>query len=306
MQSRLSLLSMYLAVVLVTGFTFSFISSQLPTPFGKETRAAKEQAIPGRYTFPEDVPQTGHQRAAGPVETYLHSSASFSKLLTPGFASPFKPEGNSLLAEQVLPLDRDAGKEKIWSDELVELISFLQSPLPGTQVSTKDSHLPGAPRPYREGKHEGLDYYGGYIGRELNFGEPVYSAGPGIVMRIDHAYSELDPDEREKMLQACSELGKTPEHILDKLRGRQVWVLHPYGIVTRYAHLDQVAGSLQEGQRIESGEFIGTIGNSGTGDGTRENECNPHLHFEVWVGDYYLGKGLDPDDTRALLEEVLY
>ena len=42
---------------------------------------------------------------------------------------------------------------------LIDYLSFLQTPIQGAQVSTKDSHLPGAERPYRNGVHEGLDYY---------------------------------------------------------------------------------------------------------------------------------------------------
>jgi hypothetical protein len=45
-------------------------------------------------------------------------------------------------------------------DQMVRYLSFLQAPIRGAKVSKRDSHLPGAPRTYRHGVHEGLDWYG--------------------------------------------------------------------------------------------------------------------------------------------------
>ena len=103
-----------------------------------------------------------------------------------------------------------------WDDALLEKISFLQSPLPGALVSSRDSQLPGAPRPYRNGIHEGLDFYSGACGINVNFGDPVFAAGPGVVYRIDHDYQEPSTEEREELLRICAERGY-PEDILDKL-----------------------------------------------------------------------------------------
>jgi murein DD-endopeptidase MepM/ murein hydrolase activator NlpD len=192
-----------------------------------------------------------------------------------------------------------------WDDVLLEKISFLQSPIPGAQVTSRDSQLPGAPRPYRNGIHEGLDYYSGSCGITINFGDPVFAAGPGIVYRIDHDYLEPDMKERDEILKICKERKDTPEDILDKLRGRQIWLTHPYGVITRYAHLNEVAAHLQEGDLVEAGDFIGTIGNSGTSDGAGGNTLNPHLHFEIWISGSYPGEGLSPREIRELWKRVL-
>src|SRR5690625_4776867 len=45
-------------------------------------------------------------------------------------------------------------------EEMVSYLSFLQKPLQEAEVSTISGHLPGAPRPYRNGFHEGIDWYG--------------------------------------------------------------------------------------------------------------------------------------------------
>jgi murein DD-endopeptidase MepM/ murein hydrolase activator NlpD len=76
-------------------------------------------------------------------------------------------------------------------------------------------------------------------------------------------------------------------------------------VVTRYAHLHEVAASLQEGDLVEAGDFIGTVGNSGTSEGAEGNGSNYHLHFEIWVGGSYLGEGLSPQETRELWKRVL-
>jgi len=89
-------------------------------------------------------------------------------------------------------------------------------------------------------------------------------------------------------------LGYPPEETLDRIRGRQVWIDHGGGIVTRYAHLDSVA-DLRVGARVERGVAIGTVGSSGYEEG------GPHLHFEVRVGEGYLGDGLEGE---ALLRTI--
>ena len=81
---------------------------------------------------------------------------------------------------------------------------------------------------------------------------------------------------------------------LDRIRGRQVWIDHGKGVVTRYAHLSAVE-PLSVGQIVEAGTPIGAVGSSGYPQG------GPHLHFEVRIGDDYYGDGLSGDAlTRAV------
>lgn len=190
-------------------------------------------------------------------------------------------------------------------DNLVRQLSFLQSPIPGATVSTRDSHLPGAPRPYRSGIHEGLDYYSGFCGVPVNFGDPVYAAGGGYVYRIDHDYSEPATAQRDELLRQSIAAGSTSAAVLDMLRGRQVWISHEHGVVTRYAHLHEVASQLQVGDRVEAGTLIGTVGNSGTSSGAIGSQDGAHLHFEIRLGDSYLGKGMEPGAVRLLLQKIL-
>jgi len=63
--------------------------------------------------------------------------------------------------------------------------------------------------------------------------------------------------------------------------GRAVFVAHGYGVVTVYGHLSRV--EVQPGQRIERGQIVGLVGNTGRATGY-------HLHYEVQVD----GRSVNP------------
>ena len=93
-----------------------------------------------------------------------------------------------------------------------------------------------------EGKlHEGTDYKG-------KMGDPVRAAGDGVV-------------QLARPLTGY---------------GNAVYINHPNGYQTRYAHLSSFA-PLGIGAQVKSGQVIGAVGNTGIGTG-------PHLHFEVRKG----------------------
>jgi murein DD-endopeptidase MepM/ murein hydrolase activator NlpD len=159
----------------------------------------------------------------------------------------------------------------------------------GYELPTEPELLPGSPREYRGGFHEGIDF-------PLAFGMPVAAAKTGKIIRIDADYSEWSVDEQLAGEDTGFQLGYTPEAILDKLRGRQVWIDHGYGVVTRYAHLQSVE-PLSVGTIVEQGTIIGHVGNSGT-------KAGPHLHVEIRVGDAYLGDGLSDQMLLRVLRRA--
>jgi|GEM_PF-1600532 len=60
--------------------------------------------------------------------------------------------------------------------------------------------------------------------------------------------------------------------------GRQIWLkAEPAGLRLYYAHLDEQW--VEEGQSVQAGQAIGTVGNTGNASHT-----SPHLHFEVLRG----------------------
>ena len=63
--------------------------------------------------------------------------------------------------------------------------------------------------------------------------------------------------------------------------GKLVRLEHPFGISTRYGHLDRF--TVKTGQRVKKGDIIGYVGSTGRSTG-------PHLHYEVRIN----GQPLNP------------
>jgi prefoldin subunit 5 len=65
--------------------------------------------------------------------------------------------------------------------------------------------------------------------------------------------------------------------------GKNILIDHGYGYETRYAHLSAI--DVKVGDKVEKGQAIGEVGNTGT-------STAPHLHYEVM----HNGKAVDPID----------
>jgi murein DD-endopeptidase MepM/ murein hydrolase activator NlpD len=183
------------------------------------------------------------------------------------------------------------------------LTGFLM-PIEGACLPTAANLLPNAPRSYRAGIHEGIDFYDGLACARIGRGTPVRAAKAGVVVRADHDYRPLTPQELDELLRRSQSQGYTDEQALDRFRGRQVWIDHGGGVVTRYAHLDGVAPDIRVGMGVEAGRVIGYVGNSGTPQEVTAPDSEFHLHFEIRVGDSYLGKGLPYDELMAVLRRA--
>lgn len=93
-------------------------------------------------------------------------------------------------------------------------------------------------------------------------GEPVKAASAGTVIRAESAGNY----------------------------GNLVVVDHGDGVETRYAHLEEI--QVQPGDRLEAGQALGTVGDSGRATGT-------HLHFEVRKN----GQAIDPSRSGLKLHQ---
>jgi murein DD-endopeptidase MepM/ murein hydrolase activator NlpD len=71
-----------------------------------------------------------------------------------------------------------------------------------------------------------------------------------------------------------------------------------------YAHLDSIAPGIVPGVRVEEGTLIGAVGVSGTSAESRPGTESPHLHFEIWLGDRWLGQGISIRETTWWLSRV--
>ncbi|MDR1030504.1 MAG: M23 family metallopeptidase [Treponema sp.] len=79
-------------------------------------------------------------------------------------------------------------------------------------------------------------------------GDPIVATADGQVVTVDYEHSGF---------------------------GNNVIIKHKHGFYTRYAHLLTIR--VKTGQRVQQGEVIGYIGNTGLSTG-------PHLHYEVHIG----------------------
>ena len=169
-------------------------------------------------------------------------------------------------------------------------------PVAGACFPEFAGQLPGAPRAYRNGIHEGVDFYPGWACVEIARGTPVLAIGEGRVIRADWDYEDLTVELYWEM----EARGFAGPDDLDTFRGRQVWVDHGGGVVARYAHLEGIAAGIAEGTPVAAGDVLGYIGESGTPGALRQPGSEIHLHFELRIGDGYLGEDQGPERALAL------
>lgn len=175
-------------------------------------------------------------------------------------------------------------------------------PIEGACLPTSDNLMPNAERPYRRGIHEGVDFYDSDNCTPIGAGTEVRAAKAGRVIRADIIYEELTFEELNELYARIDEMGKCDEDALDRFRGQQVWIDHGKGVVTRYAHLGGIAPGIRQGVEVQQGEVIGYVGESGTPESVTSPGTENHLHFEIRVGEEFLGQGLPPEEVRALYE----
>jgi murein DD-endopeptidase MepM/ murein hydrolase activator NlpD len=128
----------------------------------------------------------------------------------------------------------------------------------------------GAPRDYdgdgeRDDKHEGLDFH-------ANIGDEVLACEAGeVIWASDQRRDGLGPS----------------------LYGIHIVIEHANGIITRYAHLEDMLSAV--GDVVFRGEVIGYVGNSGRSTG-------PHLHLTV----QHIGYGYDGFVVRDVVDPLEY
>lgn len=113
---------------------------------------------------------------------------------------------------------------------------------------------------------------GGHCGVDLDGprGRAVVAVGDGVVVRVER-----------------HELG------LDGRSGRYVRIQHDDGTLTSYMHLDEIADGLEVGDRVDGGQYLGTLG------ATACYEAAPHLHFSLEIPNHPDSHG-DTTDTHYI------
>ncbi len=187
----------------------------------------------------------------------------------------------------------------------LESLRGLQVPIRDATITTRDFQMPGAPRHYRLGVHEGIDFYGHTVGVPVNRSTPVRAVADGTVIRALTNYLPLTSAQANALAEQSRSLGYTPPEVLDSYRGMQVWIDHGSGLVSRYAHLSSIASGVQVGAKVTRGQIIAMVGNSGTPASVDSQTADVHLHLELWLGAHYVGEFLRPIETREWIERIL-
>ncbi|TBH21203.1 peptidoglycan DD-metalloendopeptidase family protein [Thermus thermamylovorans] len=165
-------------------------------------------------------------------------------------------------------------------------------PLPGACLPRRPENLPNAPRAYRQGVSAGFVFRDGDACVPVVRGMGVVAAASGVVVKVDWDHREPTREGWEALLEAVRE-GASPEQ-MDVLRGLEVWLRHPDGRTTVYAHLQAPYPGLAVGARVHRGDPIGYLGSTGLLGG------GPRLLLEVWEGEPdrspFLFQGLPPEE----------
>ncbi len=165
----------------------------------------------------------------------------------------------------------------------------------------------GAPREYRSGTHNGLDFNCGTVDHEI-----VASADGQVIFVVDD-YVDAPTEDRNGVLANAAQAIDTPFWTLAMLYGNVVVMDHEIPgvdghVVTISAHLSEVAENIVPGALIEAGTVLGQAGNRGTSTasaGVLDNDGSVHLHWELHVNDRPVGYLQDPVDTEPLYRQIL-
>ena len=116
-------------------------------------------------------------------------------------------------------------------------------PSPPSPAEIPAGYRFGAPRPYRNGIHEGLD-----MGRE---GDPILAAESGVVTFAGWSKG---------------------------YGGLMIFIKHAGGWQTRYMHLKTGSILVKKGQKVSAGQRIGTVGYTGI----KRSAAHLHFETREW------------------------
>lgn len=239
----------------------------------------------------------------GSFKQYLFAASSDIRGLVPEADGFWIIDQERLIHRSIASADPPQAKpnRRLIDDRL----AGLTLPLNGSSLPRHPGVWPGARRLYRHGVHKGTDFFqdpGG--GTMVSMGTPAFAADAGKVIRADGSFRDMDSGVYSRVIYECHATHQSSEKNEDLLRGCQVWVDHGGGLITKYAHLDRIRPGLKPGMKIARGDLVGFVGVSGTGENLPGRSKHPHLHFEVWLDNQYVGTGLTPSETIGLYEDI--
>lgn len=184
-------------------------------------------------------------------------------------------------------------------------LAGLSMPLAGAHMPTHPGVWAGSRRLYRFGVHHGTDFFNDPgNGTHVSMDTPVYAADTGKVVRADVDFKDMDMAQYGRVIAQCQKEHISSEVNENFLRGRQIWLDHGQGLITKYAHLDKIEPGIKNGMKVSTRQLIGYVGVSGTGENLPGRAKYPHLHFEIFLDGKYVGYGLTPSETIGVYEDI--
>ena len=160
------------------------------------------------------------------------------------------------------------------------------------------SNFPNASRGYRAGIHQGVDF--------ACSDRTVSAVLDGRVVVAVGDYATPPRWELDAILATTHEVQATPPYTLLMLYGNYVVLDHGViegvgHVISIYAHLESLDTGLRIGDKVNRGDPLGTVGNTGTKAAAAGlTNHGLHLHWELHVNGQYLAKGLSPAETRRV------
>ncbi|MBN1429899.1 MAG: M23 family metallopeptidase [Anaerolineae bacterium] len=273
-------------------------SDHLGTPLVYSVDGVRREVIgmlPGgsivtRYVFA--FPDIGLLRDAVFANGRLFAVADDQLLIYPGPASP-----SSSGACPTISLDTYMRPE-LYGVNILDMLAGITNPIDGARLPSYSRLYPGASRLYRFGIHQGVDFFG------YQRGWPVVIMADGVVVKATLDYAGVSTADFKRMTSEAELMGKTPPEYLALLEGKQVLIDHGNGILSFYAHLDQIAAGIVPGATVKAGQLLGTVGVSGTLAESQPGSVGSHLHFEIRIGERYLGHGITIRESMWWLDEI--
>ena len=216
-----------------------------PAWIGAATAAALVAVLLGRWASADG--------GAAPVAVVVHEVASHEPIaMQDTFTAPeVLPPRAEITLEERYPIP-DLDGETL--DALYPSLRAWIHPVTASheRMPARASRLFGAVRAGIERPECGS----GHCGVDLDGprGRPLVAVAAGKVVRVERR-----------------------ERGLDGRSGRYVRIEHDDGTLTAYMHMDDVAEELKVGDRVDAGEYIGTLG------ATAVFSAPPHLHFSLEV-----------------------
>ncbi len=127
----------------------------------------------------------------------------------------------------------------------------------------------------------------------------------------------MDPQNERGIIQIISMSRGVVENIgWNETGGYRVGVRTKNGAYIYYAHLDKYAPKIKKGSKIETGDLIGYMGDSGYGEEGTVGQFPVHLHIgiatklfgdnESWINPYYLLRYLEEKDMKILKSRGIF